>query len=362
MNILIITTHLNAGGVSRYVINLGKGLKNRRHKIWIVCSQGEWLSRVDMAGVICKTIPINTKSICSPKILFSFFSLLPLILKEKIQIIHANTRVTQFVSYLFYKFLHIPYISTFHGFYRNSFFRKLFKLAGVRTIAVSKAVKKHLSDDLKIKEENIRIVYNGVELNQFKSKNKEKSHYVFKKDDYLVGILGRISEEKGHFLAVDAVRELSLIHRNIYLLVSGKGKLEEKFKSYIKKTEFEEKVKFFEGKAEEFLDMVDLLIVPSRKEGFGYSIIEAFIKGVPVVGFNTGGIAEIIRHKESGFLFYDYTPAALKNAIEEVMLQKELREKIIETAYQKASFFSLERMAEETEKVYTEVLHNLDEP
>ncbi|MFA5008363.1 MAG: glycosyltransferase family 4 protein [Candidatus Omnitrophota bacterium] len=357
MRILLLCTHLNAGGISRYILTLAKGLKKNGHQVWVSCApEGEWVSLLEEESIPYKSIPIKTKSLFSPKILISFFTLLPFVKKEKIDIIHSNSRVTQFLGFLLYKFAKVPYVSTFHGFYRKSRARKQLKFEGLRTIAISNSVKAHLSQDLNIPEEKIRIIYNGVCQEEFSARKKTKTDYGFKKDTFVIGILGRISEEKGHFLAVEAFKLLSYDHNNICLLVSGRGKLEEELKTFIRLVEVEDKTKFLNLEAKNFLDIPDVLIVPSRKEGFGYVIIEAFLKEVPVIGFSAGAIPEIIKNGENGLLFTKYEGFCLKQAIEQLMSDKELREKIVKQAKKDAQVFSMENMALNMEKVYREVL------
>lgn len=356
MNILILTTHLNKGGVSRYVINLAKGLKKRGHTVYAATSGGEWVSVLHQENILHKYIPIQTKSIGSLKILLSLCKLAPFIKSRRIQVIHSNSRVTQCLGFWLSKLTGIPYVSAFHGYYRASFFRKQFKLCGNKTIAVSRAVKRHLIEDLNISGEKIKVIYNGIEKEEFLTRTKTKADSNFAANDFLIGILGRISREKGHFLAAEAVQILLAEYKNCYLLISGRGKVETALKQFICRQNLENNVKFMDEKAQDFLDILDLLIVPSEKEGFGYAVIEAFAKEVPVVGFNIGGVSEIITHKETGILFYEYNALSLKNAIAEIITNKPLREKIIKNAKEAVSAFTIESMAEETEKVYREAM------
>ncbi|MCM8831245.1 MAG: glycosyltransferase family 4 protein [Candidatus Omnitrophica bacterium] len=356
MNILLLCTHLNPGGISRYVITLAGQFQEMGHNVWVGSSGGIWLEELKNKNIKHKFIPINTKSIVSPKIIFSFFFLLPFLYKNKIQLVHCNTRVTQFLGYLIYKFLKIPYISTFHGFYRKTFFRRYFKFSGVKTIAISKSVKDHLIKDFNIGEDKIVLIYNGIDIERFLPKKKDASLYGFSQDDILLGMLGRISQEKGHFLAVQALKELLTEYPNVYLLICGWGRLVNDLVDFLDKLGIRERVRFFYAEAEEFLDILDILLVPSKKEGFGYTIIEAFAKGVPVVGFNVGGIAEIIRHKQNGILFYEYDYKALKEAIKLLLKEPSLKNKIIKNAKNDLSYFSSERMAQETQKIYLELI------
>ena len=64
---------------------------------------------------------------------------------------------------------------------------------------------------------------------------------------------------------------------------------------------------------------LDLLVVPSQDEGMPRIVLEAFSAGVPVVAFATGGIPELITHRETGFLVKELTPEALASQIREVI-------------------------------------------
>lgn len=356
MNILILCTHFNPGGISRYVLNLAHGLKQNGHKVYAASSGGEWVDKLKALGIEHKTIPIKTKSIASPKIILSLIAILGFIREKEIQIVHANTRVTQFLGYLIFKFRRIPYVSSFHGFHNGGFSRRLFKLAGLKTIAVSGAVRQYLIKDLRIKEERITVVHNGINPQEFSNRRRTKAEAGFHATDFLIGILGRISEEKGHFLAVDAIKNLSLKYDNIFLLINGKGKLETAIKTRIGARSMASKVKFLNWEGEEFLDILDTLIIPSQKEGFGYTIIEAFAKEVPVIGYNTGGIAEIINHEKNGLLFYHYHARALADTVEKIFLKGSLRKKLAQQGKESLPEFSLEKMACGTQNVYEKIL------
>ncbi|UCG35365.1 MAG: glycosyltransferase [Candidatus Omnitrophota bacterium] len=84
MKILLLTTHLNPGGIPRYVLNLAKGLKARGHEVWVASNGGNWCNQLQELGIVHKRIPIRTKSFLSPKVFFSLFTLLGFINMEKI--------------------------------------------------------------------------------------------------------------------------------------------------------------------------------------------------------------------------------------------------------------------------------------
>ena len=355
MKILLLATHFNPGGISRYCLNLAEGLKRLGHDVSVASSGGEWVDKLTRQGIRHLIIPIKTKSILSPKVIAAAIKLFPFIEENSIEVIHGNTRVTQMLAFYLCLCKKVPWVSAFHGFYNPKASRRFFKLAGMRSIAVSKAVADHLTQDLNIDSDNIRVVHNGIDPSQFSADSKAID-LGFKEGDIIIGVLGRISQEKGQFLAVEAIQRLRSRYLNIRLAICGRGKLESKLREYIEEIGVSDIVNIVDTDADSFLSSIDLLIVPSEKEGFGYSILEAFAKRIAVVGFNIGGIAEIITNGINGTLFYKYNGKALSEAIDKVLSDSKLRSEVIEGASESLPLFSLENMAKKTEQVYKEVL------
>jgi len=112
MNILFLTNHLNVGGITQYSLTLASGLKKRGHNVYIASSGGNLVTRFVDEGITYINIPIKTKSEISWNVLASLFKLLPYVKEKNIDIIHANTRVTQVLGYLIQRFSHKPFVST----------------------------------------------------------------------------------------------------------------------------------------------------------------------------------------------------------------------------------------------------------
>jgi glycosyltransferase involved in cell wall biosynthesis len=128
------------------------------------------------------------------------------------------------------------------------------------------------------------------------------------------GYLGILRDDKGLGTLLEAWKSVS--HPNATLVIAGKGSPEYE-------TELQAKLPGnarFLGwvDSSEYLANVDFLIVPSVwHEPFGRIVIEAFAKGVPVIGSRIGGIAETIRNGENGFLFTPRSATELARHIEQ---------------------------------------------
>ena len=138
-----------------------------------------------------------------------------------------------------------------------------------------------------------------------------------------IGIVGRISREKGHFMLIDAVRMLIGEEYRMALTVAGAslfgtGDYETEVRRRAEKLDVR-----FTGWVEnvgETLAELDLLIVPSTAEpGLPRVVLEAFSAGLPVMAMATGGIPEAVRDNVTGFLVQGAAPADLAERLRSAM-------------------------------------------
>jgi len=163
---------------------------------------------------------------------------------------------------------------------------------------------------------SLRVIPNGVRELRFRERDFRPGQ------EWRVGVLGRISPEKGQAEFLGAVRLLLPRLGDARFLVFGAP--------LFGATSYYEKVQdLARGLPVEFrgwqddldavFDELDLLVVPSLQEGMGRVVVEAFSAGVPVVAFPTGGIVELVTDDETGFLTSDRSPEALATRLFEVM-------------------------------------------
>ncbi len=363
MNVLILTTHLNIGGIPRYVINLAKALSGEGNNVFVASSKGVWED--DIKGIkntYFMPLSINTKSIISPKVISSLFKLIPLVKSQDIQIVHANTRVTQFLAYLLSKITKVPFISTFHGCYKPHCFRKLFKLTGLRAIAVSGFVKKHLIFRLGISSQKIVTIYNGVELNSdFKKEILESEKEVLKdivKGEPVIGMITRLSKEKNVSLIIRSMPLILKRYPKAKVIILGQGREETDLKNQVKRLNLEENIVFLEGLlSESVFSFLDVFVSLTLGEPFGLSVVEAQVCKVPVAVVPSGALKETVVNKVTGLVFKDFKPQSIVEGISEIIENKEFRDRMVINALKRVKEnFTTEIMGKRTYKLYREVL------
>ncbi|MBN2120961.1 MAG: glycosyltransferase family 4 protein [Candidatus Omnitrophica bacterium] len=357
MNILLLTTHLNIGGIPRYVINLAKSFASQGGHVFLASSKGFWQGELEEAeNIKLVFIPINTKSILSLKVIKSFFVLSRFLKDNKVDIIHANTRVTQFLACLLYRVNRIPYVSTFHGCYRTHLFRRLFKCQGLVSIAVSNFVKEHAVVKLGLKDEDIRVIHNGLDIKgraNFRPQDEEVPRDKLKGYP-IIGTVSRLTPEKNIRFLIEAMPLILNKFPQACLVILGQGKEEGFLRKTVQELSLESKVIFLKKiNPYSVYNSLDVFISLSTDEPFGFNVIEAQISEVPVIVSLSGALKEIVDDRINGLCLKDKAPGSIIEALTFILENEESRKAMIVNARKKVeSCFSLERMARDTLAVY----------
>jgi len=355
MKILILTTHINFGGITSYAFSLAKALNENGHEVVCASASGDMLGQFEKNNIRHVYMPISTKSELSPKIIISMFKLLLLMRREKFDVIHAQTRITQVLASCLSQITKVPFISTCHGFFKRNIGRQLFPCWGRRVIAISEAVKKHLMIDFYVPLGNIALVYNGIDAKEFKvSARREDKQY----KDRTVGIIARLSTVKGHKFLLEAMAEVFKEFPDARLFIFGEGKIKYQLIALAEKLKINEKVFFLPSVSHtaEILQEIDIFVMSSIQEGLGLSILEALACALPVIASNVGGIPSIIKHNVSGLLVPPADSMALAGAIMRLMEDRSLVMRMGAKGRQEVEErFNLKVMADNIEAVYKQV-------
>lgn len=364
MKILFLTTHLNAGGITSYLYILSKGFIANGCDVFIVSSGGDSEIMFKNIGVHLTNLNIKTKSELDLRIYLSLNKLKKIVLANNIDVIHSNTRITQVMGYFAAKSCKIPFVSTCHGFFKTRFFRLIFSFWGDKVIAISNQVRNHLINDFKVKEDRIQLIESGVDIDHFVKQEKSiidlrRKELGLREDEFVLGIIARLSNVKGQDVLIDAMPKLIKNHPKVKLLIIGQGRTEKLLKQKVEKLDLCKFVEFIEivNETQKMLSVLDLFVMPSRQEGLGISIIEAQSCQIPVAASNVGGIPSLIKDGQTGFLFEPENPNALADKIIYILNNKHLLNNIIENAraFVKANYSS-EFMINNTLKFYRSLI------
>lgn len=366
MNILLLTTRLNLGGIGVYTASLARALKKKGVEVIVASSGGELTDELKKNNIEHINLAIDTSADIGAHTLMAYFRLSSLIRERGIQLIHAQTRVTQVIAHLLSKREKVAFISTCHGFFKRRWFRRLLPCWGERAIAISDAVREHLVNDMKVSKDRIRIIYNGIDIERFNRAPSfgEKSlirNQLGLKEHSTIGIISRLSDVKGHKYLFGAFARMSHKFPGLQLLVIGDGPpgYTKELKALAESLGIEDRVLFHQACRDTSipLSVIDVFCMPSLQEGLGLSIIEAMASGLPVVASNVGGIYSLIKHGENGLLVSPKDEDGLAEAISEILNNPSLAKKMGNISKELVKEkFGLDLMAEKTLKLYQEVI------
>ncbi|MGB2601062.1 MAG: glycosyltransferase family 4 protein [Candidatus Omnitrophota bacterium] len=367
MKILLLTTHLNTGGISTYTVNLARYLKGAGIEVTVASSGGNLTANLEKEDIPHVVLDIRTKSEFGIKVWKALPKLKRLVGDGNYDIIHAQTRVAQVLASLVKRSMGVPFISTCHGFFKSQrISRRLFPCWGDKVIAISKSVSAHLIEDLHVPKERVKMIYNGIELDRYQvpgasmEKNVLKENIGLGEDAFTVGTVGRLSPVKGHAYLIDAFKEAIRKQPGMQLLIVGEGPDEEMLKEKVRKAEITDKVFFAPGNdvpLEEYFSIMDIFCLASTSEGLGFSLMEAMAAGRPCIASNVGGLAELIIHTEDGLLVPSRDVSALGDAIHKLFSDGSLRQQLSDKARKKAlSSFSIKDSVKKTVEVYKEIV------
>jgi glycosyltransferase involved in cell wall biosynthesis len=363
MKVLQITTHMDIGGIANYILSLSGALKAKGIETVVASSGGNLEKELAKKGIAHIRLDIKTKSELSPKVLKSAFAVRGLIKDERIDIVHAHTRVSQVAAYLASRMAKVPYVTTCHGFFKKRL-RRVFDTWGDKVIAISAAVRQHLETDLGVEPGRVALIYSGVDIGRFARGFSPEERLRIKKemglkDGPVIGTIGRLSDIKGQRFLVEAMKDMLSKRGDIQCIIVGDGPEEGRLKSLAASLGLEGAVYFLRSapQTQIFLAAMDVFILPSVKEGLGLALLEAFAAGKACVASDIGGISDIVKEGETGLLFPVGDARALSGLVLRLVEDAALRARLGASARALAGRdFSLDMMAKRVADVYEEAL------
>lgn len=196
-------------------------------------------------------------------------------------------------------------------------------------------MKKQVLSHTKFPEKKLHVIPLGTNIDSTSIHSKEEARKLLNlhSDKFLVGVVGRLDEKKGQLEVIQALSLLKDSKKNIHVVFIG-DKTKNEADAYVQKLQhaiefnhLQEKTTFLPHQSDMQLlyGAFDLVIVPSWEETFGTVTIEAMASGVPVIGSNTAGTAEILENET--FLFHAKNPEDLSSTLLNILKNNDLRAK-----------------------------------
>jgi L-malate glycosyltransferase len=195
-------------------------------------------------------------------------------------------------------------------------------------VFVSTDIKRHLvsEDDSPAH----RVIYNGIDPADLSGGVPDRADT----SRFDIGIVGRVDKVKGHEVLLRAFARLRHLP-SLRLHVLGTGPLEERCRQLSEDIGVSDVVHFhgFDPAVHARMATLDLLVIPSLREGLPYVLLEAMYLKVPVVASRVGGMPEVLERDDCGVLVSANDPAPLAAAIERLYHDRPLRRSLAERAF-----------------------------
>jgi lipopolysaccharide heptosyltransferase II len=360
MNILQILPELNVGGVETGTLDLAKYLARLGHKAVVVSAGGSLVKDLEALGAIHYQLPVQRKSF------FSVIKTIPLlaeiIRKEKIDIVHARSRVPAWIAYFACRRTKAVFITTCHGYYTQHPFSYVMGWAK-RVIVLSNVIARHMIEDFAVPHDRIRLIPRSVDLEKFKYLSPDKKRGL----EFNVGIIGRITPLKGHLYFIKAMAKAARLipHLKIWIVgdaPSSRQAYKEQVEVLVRRLGLGHCTEFLgtQRNIPEILMNLDLVVLATTThEAFGRVIVEAQACGVPVVATEVGGVVDIIENGRTGLMVPPSDPQSMAEAVVRIFKDPGLARELAERAYAKVKEkYNVELMVKNTLDVYTDALNN----
>jgi glycosyltransferase involved in cell wall biosynthesis len=336
-----VIASLHSGGVQSVVLGMARSKSLSEFKHSVVClyenygnvAQDFVDAGVDIHECILPftkwpNIPYRLRNLPTPLFKFQFRSMLKRLLKQiNADIVH--THAPAFIDAQSQATVEsdLPWVWTIHGFFNHkpkdirewksaiNFAEK--KRSHIST--VSEAAKSDLIQKRVFTANDIDVIYPGTETSESITRLRNgtwRKAFGIPYEALVFGSVGRVSEEKGFDIALKAMSLLKQQLPHAYFLILGDGDPRASLETEAKRLEIQDRffILGFNNHPLQFLQELDVFVLPSRLEAFGLALVEAMSIGLPCIAADVGGTKEIL-DETAGILIPPEDPDALADAM-----------------------------------------------
>lgn len=372
--ILQVLPELRSGGVERGTVEIARAIVQAGGVSLVASAGGSMVGQIQQVGAKHITLPLASKNPFT--IWLNSLRLASIIRKYNVDIVHARSRAPAWSAWLATQKTGCKFITTFHGTYglQNEWKKKYNAIMtrGDLVIAISHFISDHIQKNYEIDPAKIRIIHRGVDLQLFNPQAHSTQRMIelaqewrLPEDLPVILFPGRFARWKGQEIFVKALAKLP--HRNFFAVLLGDDKGHPNYRQEIEQLIVDwglsghVRIARHTPFVTEAYMLAKLIVATSiEPEAFGRVVLEAQAMGKPVIATNQGGPQETVVDKETGLLVPPNDEETLAAAIDNVLsMPEDLYKQVEQDAIANAKLFSLDKMCEQTIRVYLELLPKL---
>jgi glycosyltransferase involved in cell wall biosynthesis len=334
-------------------------MKAAGHWVEVVCSDGPYVAQLRAEGFPVHTISIS-RAIQPMEDFRAISRLASLFRRRRFTVIHTHTPKAAFLGQLAAKLARVPVrVNTIHGLYYLAappgWQRTLFKALEILACRLAHHVFSQSGEDVAmilreglLEPEKIEFLGNGIDLDRFNAgrfdpdmRNRVRDEFNIPRDAFVVGVVARMVNEKGFRELLEALARFRKIAPNAYLLHVGfvdRSRRDEVTPDLAAKHGVAEFCRFVGQRpdVDRIMLGMDVFCLPSYREGYPRSVMEANAMGLPVIVTNIRGCREAVIDGVNGLLVPVRQVEPLVDALKRLYEDTDLRQRLAAGAIQRA--------------------------
>jgi len=348
------------GGGEKWHLDIANRLHDKFGSVMVVAGKGsELANRLDGMPTPHQIVSVGNLSFLN---IFKIIKLVRLFRSEQVDVLIMNLPADLKAAGIAARLAGVKRIIYRRGSaipVRNSYLnRLLFRYVIDEIIANSKETARTiLAENPEIfPAEKIHVVYNGVDWSSFDFLSPAPAPRL-SQSKIVLGNAGRLVPQKGQEILIEVAKQLKGKGYSFEIVIAGEGRLKEALSAKALEEGVQEQLRFigFIESMPQFLNSIDIFLLPSHWEGFGYVIAEAMYCERPVVAFNVSSNPELVCNNETGFLVAHGDISAFAEKVEILINDADLRVQMGQKARILAiKRFSIENTLMEIEKLLYE--------
>jgi len=261
---------------------------------------------------------------------------------KQCEVIHAHEKKGEQLAFFIYKIYKIPYFITrrINKVPKKTFFNNLIYGNAKKVFVLTTLMDKLLKKSFLLNTQVISDVSSNLETteNLFRLKEKYKNQFI------ITNIGALVNKDKGQEYIIKAAALLKN-YKNIKFLIVGEGEDRDFYEKLINKYSLNNiELVGFKKNVGDYLQISDIFLFPSLNEGLGSILIDAMEFSKPIIATNIGGIPDLIKNNYNGLLIPSRDEIAIKDAIEKLYKDNDLRVKLANSAKEESKKYQIENL------------------
>lgn len=378
-NILFVNPNSIMSGSEFSLLSLLENIDRKRfNPVLLLPEVGPFYNKVNEINIETITLPSmirfgeRYRISKLPRIATSLFSLMHIIKKKRIRLVHSNSPRASYLGGMAARLSSIPSVTHIRDIHLSPFSHSVkARLLGSLTdtiVAVSSATKNSILNVTSSLESKIVVIHNGVNIQRLDNRpiRDVRIEFGIPKNTRVIGSVGLIHPVKGHDILIKASALIKKFFPSIKVFIVGSTLLdgEKSFKNeldrLVKDLGLEENVIFtgFREDVFDFISAMEVMVHPATyPDPLPRILLEASALKKTIVATRVGGVPEIFVHNVSALLVKPSDPNSLANAVVSLLNDEEMAKRFALAARQKIEkSFNIEKHVAEMSAIYEKLL------